>query len=118
MRVVDRQKTITKFALIVILAMGLCIVSCGIAEHQRSTSAPSILCTVDLPQIFQLVILTNVLLVVLLLLVIVPQAPTFALLKPPSVRLFLIDDSLDSDSIRPSGRRVTCHTPKDGRIGL
>lgn len=88
MRVVDRQKTFTKFALIVVLAMGLCMMPCGMAEHHGSLSAPSILCTVDLPQIFQLVILMNVLLFAPLPLVSVPQAPTLVLLKPPRLAFF------------------------------
>jgi hypothetical protein len=88
MRVVDRQKTITKFALIVVLAMGLCMTPCGVAgQHHTSMGTPSVLCIVDLPQTFQLVILINVLLFALLPLVIVPQAPTFALLKPPRFAL-------------------------------
>lgn len=87
MRAMDHQKTWTKFVLIALLAVGLCVMPCGVTEHHGSTSASSILCTVDLPHVFQLVIVANVLLFVLVTLVVVPQAPTFSLLKPPRFAL-------------------------------
>ncbi len=83
MRAMDHQKTIIKFVLIALLAVGLCIMPCGAAEHHTSMGTPSILCTVDLPQVFQLVIVVNMLLFALLPLIIVPQPPAFSLLKPP-----------------------------------
>ena len=82
-RALDHQKTITKFVLIAVLAVGLCMTPCGMAAHHGSTGAPSMLCTVDLAKVFQLVIVMNVLLFALSPLIVVPQAPAFSLLKPP-----------------------------------
>lgn len=82
-RALAHQKTWTKFVLIAILAVGLCMTPCGMAAHHGSTSAPSMLCTVDLAKVFQLVIVMNVLLFALSMLIVVPQPPTFSLLKPP-----------------------------------
>lgn len=82
-RALDHRKTWIKFVLIAILAMGLCMMPCGVAEHHGSMGAPSILCTVDVSQVFQLVIVMNLLFFTLLMSIVVPQAPTFSLLKPP-----------------------------------
>lgn len=83
MRAIDHQKTIIQLVLIALLAVGLCMMPCGAAEHHTSMGAPSILCIVDLPQIFQLVIVMNLLLFALVTPIIVPQPPAFSLLKPP-----------------------------------
>lgn len=86
-RAIAHQKTGMKIVLIACLAVALCMMPCGMAEQHGSTGTPSMLCTVDLPKVFQLVILMNVLLFALSPLVIVPQAPAFALLKPPRFAL-------------------------------
>lgn len=83
MRAMDHQKTIIKFVLIALLAVGLCMMPCGMVEHHGSMGAPSILCTVDLPQLFELVIAMNLLLFALVTPIIVLQPPAFSLLKPP-----------------------------------
>ncbi|MDE2322881.1 MAG: hypothetical protein KGL31_13375 [candidate division NC10 bacterium] len=88
MRAITHQKTGIKLVLILILAVGLCITSCGMAEQHGSTGSRSILCTVDLPKVFQVVILMNVLLFALSTLVVVPQAPAFSLFKPPRFTFF------------------------------
>jgi hypothetical protein len=82
-RALDHQKTIAKFVLIAVLAVGLCVTPCGMAEHHGSMGAPSMLCTVDLAKVFQFAIVMNVLLFALSALIVVPQAPAFSLLKPP-----------------------------------
>ena len=88
MRAMDHQKTSTKFVLIAVLAVGLCMMPCSMAEQHGSMGAPSMLCAVDLPQVFQLVIVMNVLLFALSTLIVVPQAPAFSLLKPPRFAFF------------------------------
>ena len=87
-RALDHQKTIAKFVLIAVLAVGLCMTPCGMAEHHGSMSVPSMLCTVDLAKVFQLVIVMNALLFALSPLIVVPQAPAFSLLKPPRFAFF------------------------------
>jgi hypothetical protein len=88
-RALDHQKTIAKFVLIAVLVVGLCMSPCGMAAHHGSTGAPSMmLCTVDLAKVFQLVIVMNVLLFALSALIVVPQAPSFSLLKPPRLAFF------------------------------
>ena len=82
-RVLEHHKTITKFVLIAVLAVGLCMTPCSMAAHHGSTGAPSMLCTVDLAKVFQLVIVMNLLLFALVTPIIVPQPPAFSLLKPP-----------------------------------
>lgn len=88
LRAISRQKTWTRFVLIAILTAGLCMMPCGLVEHHGSTGAPSILCAVDLPQVFQLVIVMDVLLFALSTLIVVPLAPAFSLLKPPRFAIF------------------------------
>jgi hypothetical protein len=83
MRAIGHQKTIIQLVLIALLAVGLCMMPCGAAEHHTSMGTLSILCTVDIPKVFQLVIVVNMLLFALLPLIIVPQPPAFSLLKPP-----------------------------------
>ena len=87
-RALDHQKTITKFVLIAVLAVGLCMTPCGMAAHHGSTDTPSMLCAIDLAKVFQLVIVMNVLLFALSALIVVPQAPAFSLLKPPRFAFF------------------------------
>ena len=84
MRAMDDQKTTIKIVLIVCLAVALCLMPCGVAgQHHASMGTPSIFCAVDLPQLFQLVIVMNLLLFALVTPIIVPQPPAFSLLKPP-----------------------------------
>lgn len=82
-RVLGHRKTWTKFVLIAVLAVGLCMMPCGMVEHHGSMGAPSILCAIDLPHVFQLMIVMDLLLFALVTPIIVPQTPTFSLLKPP-----------------------------------
>ncbi len=88
MRAMDHQKTWIKFVLIVVLAVGLCMMPCGMAEHHGSMGAPSILCAIDLPHVFQLAMVMDVLLFVLLTLIVIRPAPAFSLLKPPRFAFF------------------------------
>jgi vacuolar-type H+-ATPase subunit I/STV1 len=82
-RALDHRKTWTQFVLIAILAVGLCMMPCGLVVHHASTGAPSMLCAVDLPQVFQLLIAMNLLLFAISALIVIPQPPTFSLLRPP-----------------------------------
>lgn len=88
MRAIADQNTGIKFVLIAVLAVGLCMMPCGMAEQHGSMGTPSVLCTVDLPQVFQLLIVMNMLLFALSTLIVVPQAPAFSLLKPPRFASF------------------------------
>jgi hypothetical protein len=85
-----RQKNYAKLVLIACLAIAVCMMPCGAAEHHASAGMPSILCIVDLPQVFQLVIVLKVLLFAAVALILVPQAPAFSLLKPPRSRFALV----------------------------
>ena len=89
-KALNHHKTSTKLVLIAVLAMALCMTPCGVAGQHGTMGAPSILCTVDLPQVFQLVIALNMLLFAMVALIIVPQAPAFSLLKPPRPRFALL----------------------------
>lgn len=82
LRALEHRKTCIKFVLIAFLAVGLCMTPCATAGHHGAAGA-SFLCTVDLPQIFQLIIVMNMLLFALSTLILVPQTPAFSLLKPP-----------------------------------
>lgn len=83
LRAISHQKSGVKLVLIALLAVGLCMTPCGMAEQHGSMSTPSILCAVDLTQVFQLVIVMDVLLFALSTLIVVAPAPAFSLLKPP-----------------------------------
>lgn len=84
MKTMAHQEKSIKLALLVCLAVALCMMPCGVAgQHHASAGTPSVLCTVDLPHVFQLVIAWDLLLFATVALTIIPQAPAFALLKPP-----------------------------------
>lgn len=72
-----------KLVLIVVLAFGLCIPICDFVDHHGSSVAHPFLCAIDMPQVFQLLILMTSLFLTMLTGVVAPPAPTFALLKPP-----------------------------------
>lgn len=82
-RALAHRKTWTQFVLIALLSMGLCMIPCGTAEHHASMGTPSILCIVDLPQVFHLAIAMNILLFAISPLIIPFQLPAFPLFKPP-----------------------------------
>lgn len=86
----DQQKNYTKLALIACLAVALCMMPCVGTEHHASISTPSVLCIVDLPHVFQLVIALNILLFTIVALMLIAQAPAFSLLKPPRPRFALL----------------------------
>lgn len=85
LRAISHRKSGAKLVLIALLVVGLCMMPCGMAEHHGSMGAPSILCAIDLPKVFQLAIVMNVLLFSLLALIVVPQPFAFSLFKPPRV---------------------------------
>ncbi|PWB79436.1 MAG: hypothetical protein C3F08_06805 [Candidatus Methylomirabilota bacterium] len=91
MQAIMHQKTRTKLILIACLAAALCVMPCGMADsHHASAANPSVLCSIaDLPQVFQLAIVTDMLLFAFASLLIIPQAPVFSLLKPPRFRFAL-----------------------------
>ncbi len=78
-----RHKGGIKLVLIVVLAFGLCMPICDRADHHGSSVAHPFLCAIDMPQVFQLLILMTSLFLTMLTGVEAPPAPTFALLKPP-----------------------------------
>ncbi|PWB79407.1 MAG: hypothetical protein C3F08_06915 [Candidatus Methylomirabilota bacterium] len=80
------QKKCTKLVVVACLAIALCMMPCGAVEHHASMGTPSILCIVDLPRVFRLVIVMNMLLVALSPLTMAAQASAFSLLKPPRSR--------------------------------
>lgn len=82
-KALHHRKASIKFVLIALLAVGLCMMPCGMAEHHGSMGAPSILCAIDLPHVFQLMIVMDVLLFALFTLIVIRPAPAFSLLKPP-----------------------------------
>lgn len=88
LRAISHRKSGAKLVLIALLAVGLCMMPCGMVEHHGSMGAPSILCAIDLPHVFQLVIAMNLLLFALVMPIVVPQTPTFSLLKPPRFAFF------------------------------
>lgn len=88
MRLMAHQKIGVKVVLIACLAVALCMMPCGVAEHHARMGTPSISCTVDLPHLFQLPIMVNMLLLGVAALIMVPQDPAFPLLKPPRFAFF------------------------------
>ncbi len=72
-----------KFVLLIVLAFGLCMPICDLADHHGSSVAHSFLCAIDMPQVFQLLILMNSLFLAMLTGILIPSAPVFSLLKPP-----------------------------------
>ncbi|MBI3780630.1 MAG: hypothetical protein HY278_06200 [candidate division NC10 bacterium] len=72
-----------KFVLLIVLAFGLCMLICDIADHHGSSAAHPFLCAIAMPQVFQLLVLMNSLFLAILTGIGVPLAPTFSLLKPP-----------------------------------
>lgn len=89
-KVLHHQTTGAKLILIAVLAIALCLTPCGVAGQHGTMGTPSMPCIVDLPQIFQLVIVINMLLFAVVALAIVSQAPAFSLLKPPRPRFALL----------------------------
>ncbi len=83
MRAMAHHKTGMRFVMVVLLAVGLYMMPCGMVEHHGSMGAPPMLCIIDLPRVFQLVIVMNVLLFAVAASIVVPLPPTFSLLKPP-----------------------------------
>lgn len=83
LRAISHRKSGAKLVLIALLAVGLCMMPCGMTEHHGSAGALSMLCTVDLPQVFHLVIVMNLLLFAFVTPIVVLRVPTFSLLKPP-----------------------------------
>jgi hypothetical protein len=78
-----RQTAGIQFVLLIVLAFGLCMPICDLADHHGSGTAHPFVCAIDLPQVFQLVVLMNSLFIAILTGIGVPLAPTFTLLKPP-----------------------------------
>ena len=72
-----------KIVLLIIVGLGLCMPICDLAEHHGSGVAHPFVCAIDMPQVFQLLVLMNSLFLAISTGIGVPLAPTFALLKPP-----------------------------------
>lgn len=72
-----------KLVLLLVLAFGLCMPICDLAEHHGSSIAHPVPCAIDMPPVFQLLILMNSLFLAVLTGIVVPPAPVFTLLKPP-----------------------------------
>ena len=72
-----------QFVLLIVLSFGLCMPICDLADHHGSSVAHPFLCAIDMPQVFQLLVLMNSLFIAILTGIGVPLAPTFTLLKPP-----------------------------------
>ena len=72
-----------QFVLLIVIAFGLCMPICDLADHHGSIAAHPFLCAIDMPQVFQLLVLMNSLFIAILTGIGVPLAPTFTLLKPP-----------------------------------
>ena len=69
--------------LLVVLALGLCMPICDLDDHHSRSASHGVLCAIDMPQVFQLLALMVFSLLAVLSGIVVSQAPTFSLLKPP-----------------------------------
>ena len=72
-----------KFVVLIILAFSFCMPICDLSDHHGSSAMHPSLCTIDMPQVFQLLALMVFSLLAVLSGIAVTQAPTFSLLKPP-----------------------------------
>ena len=77
------QATGMKFVLLIALAFAMCMPICDLADHHGSSAVHPSLCTTDIPQVFQLLILMSALFLANLAGIVIPPAPIFSLLKPP-----------------------------------
>lgn len=84
-----RQTIALQIALMAILAFGLAMPLCPDSDH-LATAAHPFACTGVMPQLFELLILTNVLLLATVTSLMTPQAATFPLLKPPRLAALLL----------------------------
>ena len=83
-----QRRAAVKVILVAVLAFGfLCPPICDLNEHHGQTMPHAFLCTIDMPQVFQLLILMNSLVLAMLAGVLVLPSPAFPLLKPPRVSL-------------------------------
>ena len=73
----------SKFVLLIVLALSLCMPICDLADHHGSSATYLSLCMIDMPQVYQLLIMMNSLFLAMLTGTMIPPAPTFSLLKPP-----------------------------------
>lgn len=80
----SRHDTVgVKFLLLLVLTFSLCMPICDLADHHSSSATHPSLCTIDMPQAFQLLVLMNALFLAVLTGIVVLPAPIFTLLKPP-----------------------------------
>ena len=77
------QRAGIELVVLFVLAFIVCVPICDLADHHGSSVAHPFLCAIDMPQVFQLLILVISLFLTMLAGVVAPPAPTFALLKPP-----------------------------------
>lgn len=77
------RPTSMKVVVLIVFAMALCAPICDQADHHGASASHAYLCTVDVPQVFHLVILMNSLFLAVLTGVLVLPTRTFSLLKPP-----------------------------------
>ena len=83
LRSIRRRTAGIKLVLAIVFALGLCMPICDLSDHHGSSATHPSLCTIDMPQVFQLLVLMNSLFIAILTGIGVPLAPTFTLLKPP-----------------------------------
>lgn len=76
-----------KFVVLIILAFSLCMPICDLSHHHGSSAMHPSLCTIDMPQVFQLLIVMNALLLAMSTGIVILPAPIFSLLKPPRFAL-------------------------------
>jgi hypothetical protein len=86
-----RRQTIGRrsglIALLVIVALSLCVPTCDVGDAHGPTATHAIHCVIAVPDTFQLLVLLNALFLVIALHIVVPPAPAFSLLKPPRLSL-------------------------------
>lgn len=81
---IRRHQTVgISFLLLVVLAFSLCMPICDLADHHGSSATHPSLCMIDMPQVYQLLIMMSALFLAMLTGIVIPLAPTFPLLKPP-----------------------------------
>jgi len=67
----------------ILLAFSLCMPSCNLSDHHGSSVTYPSLCMIDMPHVFQLLIMMSALFLAMLTGILIPPAPIFSLLKPP-----------------------------------
>lgn len=79
----SRERVGATVLLLLVLAFGVCMPICDLDDHHGPSAGHGVLCAIDMSQVFQLLALMVFSLLAVLSGIVVPQAPTFSLLKPP-----------------------------------